>query len=254
MFLFQGPFGTVLHTGDCRLTPGCLGALMPLLAGHRIDELFLDCTFARCSLRFPARNDSIRQVISCIRKHPNAPVVYLVCDKLGHEDVLIEVSRAFGSKIYVDRDSNSDCHHTLTHVAPEILAADDAASSTRFHVLLFRPRLSERATEILGLARAQQQPEPLIVRASAQWYANYYKASESWSQQQRKPVLTVREPMRDEDGVWRVCLSMHSSREELERALWILKPKCVESTTPPFLAEDAMIPSRMPPTRRSCSF
>jgi len=194
------------------------------------------------------------QVISCIRKHPNAPVVYLVCNMLGHEDVLIEVSRAFGSKIYVDRDSNSDCHHTLTHVAPEILAADDAASSTRFHVLLFRPRLSERATEILGLARAQQQPEPLIVRASAQWYANYYKASESWSQQQRKPVLTVREPMRDEDGVWRVCLSMHSSREELERVLWILKPKCVESTTPPFLAEDAMIPSRMPPTRRSCSF
>ena len=107
------------------------------------------------------------------------------------------------------------------------------------------------------LASRPRQQTAELIRASgagAQWYANYYKASESWSQQQRKPVLTVREPMRDEDGVWRVCLSMHSSREEMERVLWILKSKCVESTTPPFLAEDSMIPSRMPPTRRSCSF
>ena len=39
-----------------------------------------------------------------------APMVYLVCDMLGQEDVLIEVSKAFGSRIYIDRDKNSDCH------------------------------------------------------------------------------------------------------------------------------------------------
>ena len=49
-------------------------------------------------------------MINCIWKHPNAPVVYLVCDMLGQEDVLIEVSKAFGSRIYIDRDKNSDCH------------------------------------------------------------------------------------------------------------------------------------------------
>jgi hypothetical protein len=43
------------------------------------------------------------QVIACIWKHPHAPFVYLVCDLLAHEDVLIEVSRTFGSKIYVDQ-------------------------------------------------------------------------------------------------------------------------------------------------------
>ncbi|WVZ95531.1 hypothetical protein U9M48_041284 [Paspalum notatum var. saurae] len=232
MFLFEGPFGTVLHTGDCRLTPDCLSAL----TARRIDYLFLDCTFARCPLHFPTKEDSIRQVINCIWNHPSAPAVYLVCDMLGQEDVLVEVSRAFGSKIYVDRDKNSDCHHTLTHVAPEILAdadADDAApSSSRFHVVPF-PRLSERATEILALARARCQPEPLIIRPSSQWYA-YYEPPESSTQ--HKPVLT--EPMRDEFGVWHVCLSMHSSRDELEQALGILKPKWAVSTTPPCMAVD----------------
>jgi len=65
MFLFEGPFGAVLHTGDCRLTPDCLSALTPLLA-RRVDYLFLDCTFARCPLQFPTKEDSIRQVTSCL--------------------------------------------------------------------------------------------------------------------------------------------------------------------------------------------
>jgi DNA cross-link repair 1A protein len=66
---------------------------------------------------------------------------------------VVGMSKAFEPKIYVDREKNSDYHQRLAHVTPEILATDDAASSTRFHVLLF-PRLSERATEILAQARA----------------------------------------------------------------------------------------------------
>lgn len=169
------------------------------------------------------------QVINCIWEHPNAPTVYLVSDMLGQEDILIEVSRAFGSKIYVDRDKNSECYHTLSLVAPEILTED---ASSRFQVIEF-PRLSERAMEMLALARARQQPEPLIIRPSTQWYAHYAAPETSLKQ---KPALT--EPMRDEFGVWHVCLTMHSSREELEQALRFLQPKWVISTTPPCLAMD----------------
>ena len=61
-----------------------------------------------------------------------------------------------------------DWEGRLAHVAPEILAADDAAPSTRFHVLPF-PWLSERAMEILTQARAARQLEPLIIRPSSQW-------------------------------------------------------------------------------------
>ncbi|TVU31232.1 hypothetical protein EJB05_22911, partial [Eragrostis curvula] len=177
MFLFEGAFGAVLHTGDCRLTTDCVHAL-PLLPhpSRQIDYIFLDCTFARCTLQFPTKHDSIRQ------KHLNAPAVYLVCDMLGQEDVLFEVSRASGSKIHVDKDKNPDCHYRLSHVAPEILTDDPVSTFP--------------------------------------WYA-YCEAPEA--SVKRRPVLT--EPMRDEFGVSHVCLSMHSSREELERALGILRPR-----------------------------
>ncbi|TVU51420.1 hypothetical protein EJB05_02851, partial [Eragrostis curvula] len=230
MFLFEGAFGAVLHTGDLRLMTDCVHTL-PLLPhlSRRIDYIFLNCTFARCTLQFPTKHDSIRQVISSIWKHPNAPVVYLFCDNLGQEDVLFEVSRAFGSKIHIDKDKNPNCHYRLSHITPEILT-DDPIS--RFHIMSF-PRLSDRATEILVLVRTRQEPKPLIIRPSSQWYA-YCEAPEAsvkW-----RPVLT--ELMQDEFGVWHVCLSMHSSREELEQALGILRPKWVVSTMPPCIAMD----------------
>jgi DNA cross-link repair 1A protein len=64
MFLFEGAFGAVLHTGDCRLTTDCVHALpLPPHPSRRIDYIFLDCTFARCTLQFPTKHDSIRQVL-----------------------------------------------------------------------------------------------------------------------------------------------------------------------------------------------
>ncbi|GJN12637.1 hypothetical protein PR202_ga30932 [Eleusine coracana subsp. coracana] len=44
--------------------------------------------------------------------------------------------------------------------------------------------------------------------------------------------------MRDELGVWHVCLSMHSSRDELEQAFEVLRPRWVVSTTPLVMAMD----------------
>lgn len=73
-------------------------------------------------------------MISCIWKHPNASVVYLACDMLGQEDILIQVSNAFGSKIYVDEIKNPQCFDVLSLIAPEILAKDD---SSRFQVEIF---------------------------------------------------------------------------------------------------------------------
>ena len=71
------------------------------------------------------------QVIACIWKHPDAPFVYLACDLLGHEEILVEVSRTFGSKIYVDTRRNSDCFKALSLTAPEIITGDP---SCRFQV------------------------------------------------------------------------------------------------------------------------
>lgn len=227
MFLFEGQFGTILHTGDCRLTPDCVQNLpMKYITKKgnenicRLDFVFLDCTFSKCFLKLPSKDSAIRQVISCIWKHLHAPFVFLACDLLGHEDILVEVSRTFGTKIYVDR--KLDCFKALSLTAPEIITDD---SSSRFQMVGFH-QLHDRASKELAEARANLQPEPLFIRPSTQWYATCARSP--------KPSLTEAE--QDELGIWHVCFSIHSSRDELEQALQLLQPHWVISTTPPCFA------------------
>ncbi|RVW33455.1 hypothetical protein CK203_111725 [Vitis vinifera] len=108
----------------------------------------------------------MKQVINCIWKHPDAPIVYLCSDMLGQEEILINVSRIFGSKIFVDKANNPECFQALTHMVPEILSQDP---SSRFQVFEGFPKLCERAQAKLAEAQANSLPEPLIIRPSAQW-------------------------------------------------------------------------------------
>ncbi|KDP42592.1 hypothetical protein JCGZ_24366 [Jatropha curcas] len=232
MFLFEGIFGNILHTGDCRLTPECLQCFPEKYINKKgreprcqLDYVFLDCTFGRFHQKLPGKHSATQQVINCIWKHPAATVVYLTCDLLGQEDILADVSQTFGSKIYVDKTANPECFQALTHTVPQILTEDP---SSRFHVFDGFPKLSERAAAKLAEAQANFQPEPLIIRPSAQWYA--CEEGDSGTESQRK--LRFNEAVRDSFGVWHVCYSMHSSREELEWALQLLVPKWVVSTTP----------------------
>ena len=69
MFLFEGNFGNILHTGDCRLTPECLQSLPEKYVGKngkeprcQLDYVFLDCTFGRFRQKIPSKHSAIRQV------------------------------------------------------------------------------------------------------------------------------------------------------------------------------------------------
>lgn len=71
MFLFEGNFGNILHTGDCRLTPDCLQSLPEKYLGRkgkepksRLDYVFLDCTFGKSSMQMPSKYSAVRQVLS----------------------------------------------------------------------------------------------------------------------------------------------------------------------------------------------
>ncbi|CAI0470417.1 unnamed protein product [Linum tenue] len=233
MFLFEGNFGSILHTGDCRLTPECLYCLPEkyiskkgIQPTHRLDYVFLDCTFGKFRQPLPCKRSSIQQVINCIWKHPAATVVYLTCDLLGQEDIMVSVSQAFGSKIFVDKVANPELFGALNLTVPEILTQDE---SSRFHVFDGFPNLYKRAAAKLAEAKANSKPEPLIVRASAQWYA----CDEEYSCTGSEGKLSFDTAVKDLFGVWHVCYSMHSSREELEWALQLLAPRWVASTTTP---------------------
>nr|GMC64609.1 5' exonuclease Apollo isoform X1 [Ipomoea batatas] len=232
MFLFEGNFGNILHTGDCRLTTECLQRLPEKYVGNRgresrcpLDCVFLDCTFGKFPLRMPTRQSAIQQVINCIWKYPDAPTVYLTCDLLGQEEILVNVSRAFGCKIYVDKEKNPECSQALELLVPEILSQDPRS---RFQLFGGFPGLYDRAEAKIAEARANFQHEPLIIRASSQWYAY----DEGCSEMETRKKERFDQAVRDLSGVWHVCYSIHSSREELEWALQLLTPRWVVSTTP----------------------
>lgn len=70
MFLFEGCFGNVLHTGDCRLTPEYLQRLPEKYLGKKgkkprcqLDYVFLDCTFGKYYQSFPSKHSAIQQVL-----------------------------------------------------------------------------------------------------------------------------------------------------------------------------------------------
>ncbi|WMV53776.1 hypothetical protein MTR67_047161 [Solanum verrucosum] len=232
MFLYEGKFGNLLHTGDCRLTIECLQQLPLKYVGTpgkepkcQIDCIFLDCTFGQSPLKMPSRQSAMQQIINCIWKHPQAPTVYLTCDLLGHEDILMHVSQTFGCKIYVDKAKTPECFQALELMVPEILSED---TSSRFQLFDGFPKLYQRAEAKIAQARSDSQHEPLIIRASAQWYACDDGSSdiESWKKGK------CDQPVRDIFGVWHICYSIHSSKEELEWALQLLAPRWVISTTP----------------------
>ncbi|KAF7834151.1 5' exonuclease Apollo [Senna tora] len=221
-----------VHTGDCRLSPECLQNLPEKYIGKkgkeplcRLDCVFLDCTFGSFSKRMPSKHSAVREVINCIWKHPNALRVYLICDLLGQEEILVNVSQTFGAKIYIDEAKNRECFQNLSHAVPEILCEDP---SSRFHLFDGSPGLYERAKVKLVEAQANHQPEPLFIRPSAQWFA--CEGEFSISENSRKK--TMQGAVKDQFGVWHVCYSMHSSKEELEWALQLLAPWWVVSTTP----------------------
>ncbi|CAN6711644.1 unnamed protein product [Malus baccata var. baccata] len=145
MFLFEGNFSNILHTGDCRLTPECLQSLPPKLHIWKIH------------LKNPQQGVS-----------NSAVEVYLACDLLGQEEILTSVFRTFGSKIYVDKVINPECFDALAVIAPEIVSQDP---SSRFELLDGFPKLYERAKAKVTEAQVNLKPEPLIIRPSAQWYA-----------------------------------------------------------------------------------
>ena len=65
MLLFEGPFGKVLHTGDCRLTTDCLNQLLGCFvqsSGRVLHCLYLDCTFGMENMIMPTKKEAIEQV------------------------------------------------------------------------------------------------------------------------------------------------------------------------------------------------
>ena len=107
------------------------------------------------------------------------------------------------------------------------------------------PRLYDRSTHAINQAKKEGRVEPLFIRPSTQWYTCENRLQGGGSRvlsapstsriggaKRRNVSVSTTKAMKDEYGIWHVCYSMHSSRGELEKALEVLNPVEVVSTTP----------------------
>ncbi|KAM0838668.1 hypothetical protein ACQ4PT_060830 [Festuca glaucescens] len=106
MYLFRGDLGCMLFTGDFRWELGCeearsaKKALLEALAGDSVDVLYMDNTYCHPTLNFPPRHVVAEQIVNIIRAHPDHEVIIGV-NNLGKEDLLLHISIALQTKIWV---------------------------------------------------------------------------------------------------------------------------------------------------------
>eukprot|EP00897_Mesotaenium_endlicherianum_P004118 jgi/Mesen1/3734/ME000204S02998 len=269
MLLFEGSWGAMLHTGDCRLSPDCLSQLdRKWRSGgraHALAALYLDCTFALNLQPFPSKLQAVDQVLAVIRRHPDhRQRIYLAADALGGELLLRRVCETLAWKLHVDGEAMPDELRTLQVTLPSLLTDDPAA--TRLHLCEGFPRLYERAREKYREADKCSRPRPVFIRPSTQWYTCKERGGGAGSGLLLPPPGSGAKPLpsaaaaaalprsraarggrvataaaaahvqvdravQDEDDIWHVCFSMHSSRLELQEALEAMAPRAVVPTT-----------------------
>lgn len=106
MYLFRGEFSCVLYTGDFRWELNSERAqlakktLLDALRGDKVDTLYLDNTYCHPSFSFPPRDVAAQQVVDIITLHPNHEIIIGI-DTLGKESLLLHISQALSTKIWV---------------------------------------------------------------------------------------------------------------------------------------------------------
>ncbi|XP_046341694.2 5' exonuclease Apollo-like isoform X1 [Haliotis rufescens] len=105
MFLFEGVFGKILHTGDFRYHPTMFCKTSPLSPHiETIDVLYMDNTFCSPECMFPSREEAREQILDIIRQHPDHDIV-IGMRKLGKEDLLVWLAEQLQEWISVSGDT-----------------------------------------------------------------------------------------------------------------------------------------------------
>ncbi|KAL9651085.1 hypothetical protein ABK040_002802 [Willaertia magna] len=102
MYLMEGYFGTILHTGDFRYDPRILKS--HCLQDKKIDHLYLDDTFLDPIYDFPSRQEAGQQVIEIVKSLPDNYLILIAVDTLGKEELLVALAMTFNTLIVVPEE------------------------------------------------------------------------------------------------------------------------------------------------------
>eukprot|EP01112_Ceratiomyxa_fruticulosa_P016916 TRINITY_DN5181_c0_g2_i1.p1 TRINITY_DN5181_c0_g2~~TRINITY_DN5181_c0_g2_i1.p1 ORF type:complete len:616 (-),score=126.24 TRINITY_DN5181_c0_g2_i1:852-2699(-) len=241
MFYFEGEFGSALCTGDFRYSPEMKeNSVFSQRVVGNVDTLFLDTTFVDPLWMFPTRIESIQLILDLIRKfdkknsHEKGDV-YLECEMLGTEFVLVQLALEFDSQVYVDETKFKEYEKYLPNPHKYFTTKQ---SSTRFYGCRHKTFTtlgnnispSKLPKKPIGSRKplANQQPKNerpyLCIKPSAQWFSH-----------QDRVLLKhcLKAPYKAMDGVWHVLFSIHSSFGELEEFVKWVHPKSITPTVTP---------------------
>lgn len=194
MFLFQGYFGAVFYTGDFRYDSP-LEQSFTLPPSLIVDKLYLDNTYCSPECDHPTREAAADTIIKIIFQNANSRI-HIAVRRVGKEDLLVKIAQTLKEWIVV----TPEMYDKLKLLElPNVFTCDVDAS--RIHAVPFE------------LCRAQHKKK--------------------WSQ----PLLTIlptsilgvmnRQPYIEDQNIFIVPYSDHSSYSELIEFVSKIRPRCV---------------------------
>ncbi|XP_057373716.1 5' exonuclease Apollo-like [Daphnia carinata] len=201
MYLFEGSFGRVLYTGDFRWCEAMMSdpVLKDLSESKGLNLLYVDNTFEFIGNEFPTRENCMTEVLQIMRKHPYHRIIF-GCQTIGKEDVLLRAALERKEKVYVPetifsiyRILKMPCDHFTTE------QADSALWFEKMH------KISQ-----FNLKKKNADMPTIAIKLTASGL--FYKS----------------EKFKDDELIFTVSYSNHSSASELAKFLDFLQPAVVE--------------------------
>lgn len=243
MFVFDGTFGRVLHTGDFRYGGPIPDDILPFVG--TINTLFLDCTYGHPSFNFATQEDARD---SCIRTIQNiwragkGDDVFIAADNLGKEELYAAIARACRTRVLVDHArylSISRGDPTIAH----LFAPPPPSARADRHLLALPSTVPASQAAPRGYTPA--------IRV-VPWWAVTERGLQKWSDRTGRNARAVLPTgcgsrLRGAPGTY-VSYTSHSSFKELASFVRALRPQSVAPTpeTAHYTAQDGL--SRDPAT------
>ena len=206
MFLFQGYFGTYLHTGDMRFHEYMwteYRALFPEGGGTTaeglprsipVDELILDNTYCDPVFTFPRRDLCVKMVTDLI--DANSPCdVYLSSYTAGKEELFVECAKKYSTRVWVSADRFEDLH---------ALGFSHYFTLDESEAFIFVNRLAHDDDEANQAIFIRRRKRYVCIRPTG------------WCNTQT--------PLQQRDNEWVVPYSSHSNFAELEKFVASIRP------------------------------
>eukprot|EP01079_Euglenida_sp_SAG-EU17-18_P005251 gene5251-5304_t len=200
-------------------------AALDFIRDRPVDRMYVDDTFLWPALwhpvPFPTRGRALQAVLRLIEQHGGAKGcrVYVSCDVLGSEDLIMGVATHLGQRFLLDntlmRSHRADTLMAMGAFRRKCISTDPAAAPRL--ALCDKQTLRRLAAETAS-SGLDGGPPPLLIKPSAMWWGQVLDGdgAGSWY---TGPVKM--------HGIWCVLYSNHSSYAETERFVRCVGPRAV---------------------------